>query len=329
MSKLAAASSQRQDWTTVFVAVPTPEASPSAGEASELAVDAVRRACQHASRDAEESWTIEVTEGRLAPTDDPAAIRRAIRRKFVQEVDAVVALLREASYGCGREVGWAIALGIPTLLLHRGGTPLSPHAGGTPPEAPVDVRGYDSPAQLHEGVREWLLLRRAAILAGPLRRSRPFAVTEPLRRETLAAWKRARPEERRRVRDAVLATDEQLEALLSNEFDFASARGALILDLGAQLGVALPARMSSNDWQRRTEVPALPDDARAGLAEAIDTWGWDGPTTLLAVELGWNKLRHDREMHAAGALQRAPSLTNRFTWKRLLDDYARRRGTAR
>jgi hypothetical protein len=317
------------DWTTVFVAVPTPEGSPAAGEASELTVDAVRRACQHASRDAAEPWTIEVTEGRLAPTDDPTAIRRSIRRKFVEEVDAVVGLLREASYGCGREVGWAVALGIPALLLHRTGTPLSPHAGGTPPEARVDVRDYDSPAQLHDAVYDWLRLRRAQIIAGSIRRSRPLAVTEPVRIATLRAWERARPQERRRVRDALLATEEQIEAVLRNPLDFASTRSALILDLSAQLGVVLPTPISTEDWQRRTALPALPHDARVGLEDAIDTWGWDGAKTLLAVELGWDKLRHDREMQRQGVAQRTGSLASRFAWKRLVDDYARRSGTAR
>lgn len=317
------ANEHKEDWTTVFLAVPTPEASAAAKEASELAVDSVRRACKHAGRDSDEPWHVEVTEGRLAPTDDPVMIRRSIRRKLVREVDAVVVLLRGASYGCGREVGWAIAFGIPTLLLHRRGSTPSPHAGGTPPEAPIDVRDYDSPAELYATVGEWMNDRKAVILAGPLRRSRPLAVTEPLRLAAAASWQEATPAERRRVQDALLAGKEQLEALMSNDLDFAEARGGLTLDLLTQLGIIMPEPMSSRDWYRRSEVPSLPDDARHGLKDAIGTWQWDGPTTLRAVELGLRKLRHDRDLLESGTLQRASSLANRFAWKKLLDDDAR------
>jgi nucleoside 2-deoxyribosyltransferase len=318
MSQMTA-SEDHEDWTTVFLGVPTPGDSVTAREASELAVDAVRRACQHAGRDHDEPWHIEVTEGRLAPTDDPAAIRRAIRRKLVRDVDAVVVLLRDASFGCGREVGWAIAFGIPTLLLCRDSSTASPHAGGTPPEAPVEVREYGSPSELYDTVLGWMMERKAAIVAGPLRRSRPLAVTEPLRLAALSSWQEASAAERRRIRDALLVGEEQLEALLANDLDFAETRCGLALDLLAQLGIVVPERMSGDDWYRRSEVPSLPEDARLALKDAVETWNWDGPATLRAVELGLRKLRRDRELFEAGVRQRSSSLGNRFAWKRLVD----------
>jgi hypothetical protein len=305
------------DWTTVFLSVPTPADEASAKEASELAVDAVRRACQHAGRDAGDPWHVKVTEGRLAPTDDPAQIRRAIRRKLVGEIDALIALLRGASLGCGREIGWAAEFGIPTLLLHRRDTPLSAHAGGTPPEAGIELREYDSPAELHDTVRGWMTEHKPLIVAGQMRRTRPLTVTEPLRRAAVEALAEAGPGERRRVRDALVVSESQLNALLANAMDFAEARTGLTFDLLCQLGVVLPQRMLGPDWHRRTEVPLLPDDARKGLDEAIDTWGWDGSTTLRVTELGLKKLRHDRELTSAGQHQRASDLANRFAWKRL------------
>ncbi len=320
--KQLTSSQGEDDLTTVFVAVPTPDGSEAAAEASELAADLVRRACERAGRDSNQPWHIKVTEGRLAPTDDPAALRRSIRRKLVGEVDAVVALMRNASYGCGREVGWAAAQGIPTLLLHRRGSKLTPHAGGTPPEAPVDIRDYQSSPEMYEAVRQWMSDRRPFILAGAMRRSRPLAVTDPLRGAARSAWEQAGPAERRRVCDALLAPEEQVQALLSNAEDFASARCGLTLDLLTQLGIVVPGRMNSRDWYRRTEVPSLPDDAREGLEEAIATWSWDGPTTLHAVELGLRKLRRDRDLHESGVLQRTGSLGNRFAWKKLLQQHA-------
>jgi nucleoside 2-deoxyribosyltransferase len=321
MSMALTSITPKEDWTTVFVAVPSSEALPAECEASEFAVDAVRRACRHVGRAAEQAWHIEVTEGRLAPTDDPAKIRRSIRRKLVAEGDAFIALLRDASYGCGREAGWAIRLGIPTLLLHRHGAAPSLHAGGTPPEARVDVRDYDSPAELYDAVCGWMSYRRASILAGPLRRSRQLMVTEPLRHASCAVWDRATRGERRRVCDALLISEEQLTALLANELDFAEARVGLMLDLASQLGLHAPESVAPrSSWYRRGEVAMLPQDAHAGLQSAIDTWGWDGPMTLRAVELGLRKLRRDSELVEAGVQQRTSSLGDRFAWKRLLDD---------
>jgi hypothetical protein len=310
--------------TTVFIAVSRGQASSEAREATRLAFEAVRSACGYAAHlDPEASRRVEVFASCLAPADVEPARSRSIRRRLAREADAVVGLVGDASYDCGREVAWAIELGIPTLLVYPCGSMPPVHVGGALPGA-CDVRSYGSCAELRSFVCAWMDFRRAQILAGAMRRSRPLAATEPLRGATLERWREAVPEERRRVSDAVLADDRQLDAVLADSHDFATTRSGVTLDIAQELGVEPVDRgRSLRDWHRRTEVPVLPEDARKGLQDAIDTWEWDGSTTRRAFELGLRKLRHDREVVTAGGLQRASSLGNRFAWKQLLDKDAR------
>lgn len=310
---------------TIFIAVSRRQASPETREATRRAVAAVREASQHAaSLDPDAIRRVELSESCLAPAEVAAARSRLIRRGLVGKVDAVVGLLGDASFDCGREVGWAIELDIPTLLLYPRGATTPLHVGGTPLEV-CDVRDYGSLVELRDRVHDWLDRRRAAILAGPMRRNRQLATTEPLRSTTLAKWRDAVPEERRRASDAVQAGRGRLEAVLADGRDFAATRGGLTLDLARELGIDdAPARGHSlREWHSRTEVPVLPDDACKGLQDAIDTWDWDGSTTRRAIELGLRKLSHDHEVVMAGGRQRASSLGNRFAWKQLLDKDAR------
>jgi hypothetical protein len=306
--------------TKIFLAMSKRQRSPLAREATMRAAAVVREACQQATRlDPDVTRRVEVTESCLVPTEVAPVKSRSTRRKLANEVDAVVGLLGDASFDCGREIGWAVEFGIPTLLVHpRASTPPL-HVGGTPLEA-CAVRDYGSLSELSSVVNEWMDLNSAAILAGPMRRSRPLSRTERLRGATRARWTDAVPEERRRVSDAVQAPEVQLDAVLADGSDFAAARSGLTLDVAQELGVEMSVGgFSSRDWLRRAEVPVLPDDARRGLQDAIDTWGWDGSTTRRAIELGLRKLRHDREVIMTGSLQRTSSLSNRFAWKRLLD----------
>lgn len=321
-------SDQTQPWATVFVAVPS--LPKEQREVYEFALDTTRRAAQNAGRESRDPWTVEVTHGRLAPTDEPAAIRRSIRRKLVSEGDAVIGLLSDGSFGCGREAGWAVGLGIPILLVHKRGLIPTPHAGGTPPEATVDVRDYASPSELYNVVYDWMKLRRPQILAGRIRRSRQLAVTEPLRFEVRDVWQHALSGERRRICDALLVSEAQVEALLSNDLDFAATRIGLTLDLAAQMGIVRTTH-ARHHAQRGPDSSNLLKEELDGLDDAIDTWDWDGPTTARAVRLRLGLAERQRECESGRIkiMRRAPSLTTRFAWKKLIDGDPRPRRTSR
>ncbi len=321
---------------TVFIAS-TPYTRPSgiSGDAKSAATtvrDAARRCAPLLDPDV--ARPVRLLTSRLAPADVAAAIGRSVRRGLVDRADACVALLEGAGFDCGCEVELAFRLGVPTLLLYpRTSTPPL-HAGGMPADACCELRSYGSSAELDEIVSDWMTRNGAAILAGPIRRNRPHAVTEPTRIMCRRKWWSAQLGERRRVAVALQVSEQRVASILADAREFAAAPTSLTLDLAGQLGVSLaqPA-IARHERRRHAELPAvldaalplddafmvLPKASRKGLRDAVDTWDWDESTTRRALELGLRRLRHDREVLTAGSRQRSSSLSNRFAWKRLLD----------
>jgi hypothetical protein len=160
-------------------------------------------------------------------------------------------------------------IGIPTLLIHRRGRVSTPHAGGTPPEARVDVVDYASPGELYSVVHAWMSSRHAMILAGRIRRTRQLTATEPLRLEVRELWLQALPAERRRICDALLITEGMVEALVSNDLDFAAARTGLTLDLAVQMGIVRT--KPPRDAQHAVAPSGFRKEELDGLEDAIDT----------------------------------------------------------
>ena len=287
--------------------------SPSRGESAdwedpEDVVSGVRRGCDRAGAEADKPWLIAVRDGDAAPSREPAGIRNYVRREIVDKADAAIFVLTNPSFGCGREMTWAISVGVPVLLLVPPGHENRVHVGATSWESRVWVAPVIDGAAASSAVMEWITGQRAIIQSGPWRRSRQTTESEVLRLSAAAAWNASRSEERDRLSRATHTTREHLVSLLSNENEFASARASLVLDLAHQLGVWRQAEAGQ-------ESATITEPMWDGLDAAVQTWEWDGQTVARTVRDAIEELESERSTLATGAKQRNLNLTSRYGWR--------------
>ena len=227
-----------------------------------------------------------------------------VRRAMVRRAHGCVIVLHRESAGCGRELGLALQLGLPVLVMHPERYDPGIHAYASKFEGPLTARKYSRDYSVSEIVTDWIAEHGEDIRRQPERRELRIRLAEPTRRQYLSAFSVLSDAGRQDVAQRVSLDVNQLANILADSHEYSIYARAL--DLGLQLGVL-----------QRPAEPAgpfalLPHEFDA-LSDAIVRWKWDGPTTARVVSYATEAVA------GSDNKQRRLRLSDARSWKRLLD----------
>lgn len=191
------------------------------------------------------------------------------------DCDGMVVIARAGgSLGSGQELAWAAALGIPILVVHRAEERLSRQVEGTAERYDIEIRAFESPAELKAIVKSWSSSRKRAIEDGPRRRRERRSRIAPLHAALGAAWGKRDERERGRIADLLHQSPARLDELIDSPALFAALPVSEASAFGTALGLEMPGALFPDP------VAELSGSEEEALADAAEEHGWSSAKVI-------------------------------------------------
>lgn len=194
----------------------------------------------------------------------------------VTESDVVIAIGDFASWGAGKELGWAERLRTPVLLLLRKGRVISRLVVGSTGD--VDVAEWRFPEDLREVWMTYFVKRKAQLEAHRRMRATRRRLWTPTLLRLRSAFDLLAPDEQREVAAIAHLGPRRVHEILS-------APGALAESSVDELhALANAMSLPSTAVAPGGSLPSLAPRALSALATASELEGWDGSRAIALLQ---------------------------------------------